>query len=60
IAAKHHSVPAAVALGWLSAQPNIGGPIASATSKEQLTEILSSSSLNLDSADMQLLGEVSQ
>ena len=60
IAAKHHSVPAAVALAWLSAQPNIGGPIASATSKEQLTEILSSSSLNLDSADMQLLDKVSQ
>ena len=60
IAAKHHSVPAAVALAWLSAQPNIGGPIASATSKEQLTEILSSSSLNLDSADMKLLGKVSQ
>ena len=60
IAAKHHSVPAAVALAWLSAQPNIGGPIASATSKEQLTEILSSSSLNLDLADMQLLNKVSQ
>lgn len=60
IAAKHHSVPAAVALAWLSAQPNIGGPIASATSKEQLTEILSSSSLNLDSADMQMLDKVSQ
>lgn len=60
IAAKHHSVPAAVALAWLSAQPNIGGPIASATSKEQLTEILSSSSLNLDSADFELLDKVSQ
>lgn len=60
IAAKHQCVPAAVALAWLSAQPNIGGPIASATSKEQLTEILSSSSLNLDSADMQLLDKVSQ
>ena len=60
IAAKHHSVPAAVALAWLSAQPNIGGPIASATSKEQLTEILSSTSLNLDSADLDLLDQVSQ
>ena len=60
IAAKHHSVPAAVALAWLSAQPNVGGPIASATSKEQLTEILSSSFLNLDSADFELLDKVSQ
>ena len=60
IAAKHHSVPAAVALAWLSAQPIICGPIASATSKEQLTEILSSSSLSLDSADMQMLDKVSQ
>ena len=60
IAAKHHSDPAAVALAWLSAQPNIGGPIASATSKEQLTEILSSTSLKLDPADLELLDKVSQ
>ncbi len=60
IAKKHDSVPAAVSLAWLSAQPNIGGPISSATSEAQLKEILSSISLNLDEADLALLDEVSQ
>lgn len=60
IAEKHNTVPAAVSLAWLSAMPHIGGPVASATSKDQLTELLSSASLNLDSSDMELLDKVSK
>src|SRR5690554_250748 len=60
IAKKHNTVPATVSLAWLSAQPNIGGPIASATSKSQLTEILSSTTLSLDKADLTLLDQVSK
>lgn len=60
IAEKHQTAPAAVSLAWLSAQPNIGGPIASATSKGQLTEILSSMTLQLDDADLALLDKVSK
>ncbi|PVH25767.1 aldo/keto reductase [Sphingobacterium corticibacter] len=60
VAEKHQTVPATVALAWLSAQPHIGGPIASATSKEQLKEILSSTSLQLDSADLDLLDTASK
>lgn len=60
IAEKHRTVPAAIALAWLSAQPNIGGPVASATSKEQLQQILSSASLNLDSADLASLDKASK
>lgn len=60
IAEKHNTVPAAVSLAWLSAQPNIGGPVASATSKEQLQQILSSTTLNLDEADLALLDKVSE
>lgn len=60
IAEKHQTAPAAVSLAWLSAQPNIGGPIASATSKGQLTEILSSTTLQLDDADLALLDKVSK
>ncbi|WP_166332697.1 aldo/keto reductase [Sphingobacterium chungjuense] len=60
VAKKHSVVPATVALAWLSAQPNIGGPIASATSKEQLKEILSSTSLQLDRADQELLDKASK
>lgn len=60
IAEKHKTVPASVALAWLSVQPHIGGPVASATSKEQLEQILSSTSLILDSADLKLLDKSSK
>ena len=60
ISKKHNTVPAAVSLAWLSAQPNIGGPVASATSKVQLGEILSSVALNLDDVDLALLDSVSK
>ncbi|MGO1244721.1 MAG: aldo/keto reductase [Sphingobacterium sp.] len=60
VAQKQNSVPAAVALAWLSAQPHIGGPVASATSLEQLQEILSSTALVLDSADLDLLENASK
>jgi len=55
IAEKHSAAPATVALAWLAAQPHIGGPIASATSVEQLQQLLSATSLNLDSSDLEML-----
>ena len=60
IAEKHQTVPAAISLAWLSAQPNVGGPIASATSVSQLKEILSSTVLQLDNQDLKLLNQVSK
>jgi aryl-alcohol dehydrogenase-like predicted oxidoreductase len=60
IAEKHNTVPATVALSWLSAQPNIGGPIASATSTQQLQQILSAATLNLEESDLKLLNDASQ
>lgn len=60
VAEKHNAVPAAVSLAWLSAQPNIGGPVASATSTEQLQQILSAASLHLDNADLELLDAASK
>lgn len=60
IAEKHNTVPATVALAWLSAQPNIGGPIASATSTQQLQQILSAATLNLEESDLKLLNDASQ
>lgn len=59
ISKKHHTVPASVALAWLSAQPNIGGPVASATSKAQLEQILSAVSLKLNADDLELLNKAS-
>lgn len=59
VAEKHQSVPASVALAWLSAQPHIGGPIASATSIAQLEQLLSSVKLTLDGPDLELLSKAS-
>lgn len=59
VARKHNTVPASVALAWLSAKPHIGGPIASATSKAQLEQLLSAVSLHLDEADLALLDKAS-
>lgn len=59
VSRKHNSVPAAVSLAWLATQPNIGAPIASATSIKQLDEILSSVTLHLDEEDLKALNEQS-
>jgi aryl-alcohol dehydrogenase-like predicted oxidoreductase len=42
VAAAHETSVAAVALAWLAAQPTVLAPIASATSPEQLTDLLAS------------------
>jgi aryl-alcohol dehydrogenase-like predicted oxidoreductase len=47
IAGKHETSFAAVALSWLLAQPTVLAPIASATSIEQLAELLASVELEL-------------
>lgn len=60
VAEQHNTVPATIALAWLSAQPNIGSPIASATSVEQLEQILASTSIVLDQADLDVLDQVSK
>lgn len=60
VAAKHNSTPASVALAWLLAQPNIGAPIASATTKAQLDTLIAATSLHLDQQDLQLLDTASK
>ena len=47
IAARHGASPARIALAWLIARPSITAPIVSATSVEQLSEILSAADLRL-------------
>jgi len=59
-AAKTKSAtPAQVALAWLMARPSITAPIASATSLEQLTDILGAAKLSLSGADMAALDKAS-
>jgi aryl-alcohol dehydrogenase-like predicted oxidoreductase len=55
IAAAHQSSVAAVALAWLLAQPTVLAPIASATSTEQLAELLACTELELSAQELELL-----
>jgi aryl-alcohol dehydrogenase-like predicted oxidoreductase len=59
VAAAHESSDAAVALAWLAAQPTVVAPIASATSTEQLAELLASVELELSSAELARLDAAS-
>jgi aryl-alcohol dehydrogenase-like predicted oxidoreductase len=56
LAAKHDCSLAAVALAWLRSQPTVLAPIASATSPEQLAEILPGASIELSREDIKALG----
>lgn len=49
-ATAHGATPAQIALAWLMARPGITAPIASATSVEQLDELLGAARLRLDPA----------
>ena len=55
----YNTTHAAVALAWLIAQPGITAPIASATSVEQLQELLECVKLDLKEEDIQKLTEAS-
>ncbi|MGE0699352.1 MAG: aldo/keto reductase [Hyphomicrobiaceae bacterium] len=58
-ARKHNATLAQVALAWLLAQPGIAAPIASATTKEQLADILGSTRLQLDPETLAALDKAS-
>jgi len=59
VALQHHSAPATVALAWLIARPGITAPIASATSIDQLNELLKALELELDPSAIDLLNRAS-
>ncbi len=59
VASQLESTPARVALGWLIARPSITAPIASATSLEQLDDLIEATKLDLDSVSTELLNEAS-
>lgn len=59
VARQQRSTPAAVALAWLMARPSITAPIASATSLEQLNEVLAAAKLELDPSSIELLNQAS-
>jgi len=59
VARARSATPAQVALAWLIARPSVTAPIASATSVEQLQEILGAARLKLPPADIGALTEAS-
>jgi aryl-alcohol dehydrogenase-like predicted oxidoreductase len=59
VAKRLHAAPAQVALAWLLARPTVTAPIASATSLEQLKELIGATRLRLDEASIGLLNRAS-
>jgi aryl-alcohol dehydrogenase-like predicted oxidoreductase len=59
IAAAHETSVAAVSLAWLAAQPTVLAPIASATSPQQLAELLPSAGLELSATEIERLSTAS-
>jgi len=55
VARRYRSAPATVALAWMIARPGITAPIASATSVDQLSELMKSLELELDPPAIELL-----
>ena len=59
VAGAYHSTPAQVALAWLIARPSITAPIASATSLEQLDDLVAAAHLQLDQPAIEKLNQAS-
>ena len=57
IASEVKAVPAEVALAWLIARPGVTAPIASATSREQLSSLVKATTLGLSAAQIAVLDE---
>lgn len=59
VAARHDATPAQIALAWVMARPSVTAPIASATSVDQLEELIDAARLELDEGDVRQLDEAS-
>jgi aryl-alcohol dehydrogenase-like predicted oxidoreductase len=60
VAARYKSTPGKVAIAWLLTRPSVTAPIASATSVEQLRDLLDAVRLELDAEAVKTLTEASQ
>ncbi len=59
VAAAHSATPTSIALAWLLAKPSVTSPIASATSVEQLQDLLKSVALQLNPDEVKKLDTAS-
>lgn len=60
VAAQKDAKPSQIALAWLIARPSITAPIASATSVNQLEEIMLATQVKLDRAEIDLIDQASK
>ncbi len=60
VAERHQAQPASVALAWLMNRPSITAPISSATSVEQLDNLIAATELELDQDSISLLDQASR
>jgi len=59
VAARKNATPAQIALAWLMARPGITAPIASATSVEQIRDLVQATTVLLDDEDIAQLDRAS-
>ena len=59
VASQYNSAPAQISLAWLMARPSITAPIASATSTQQLQDLLDAANLQLDQPAIDRLNQAS-
>jgi aryl-alcohol dehydrogenase-like predicted oxidoreductase len=57
---RSHASPASVALAWQMARPGVTAPIASATTLDQLAELIAATRLELDSSAIEQLNVASR
>jgi aryl-alcohol dehydrogenase-like predicted oxidoreductase len=59
VAARKNATQAQIALAWLIARPGLTAPIASATSVEQMQDIVKATAVSLDAPDIEQLDKAS-
>lgn len=59
VSKDYNTTPASIAIAWLIARPSITAPIASATSIEQLNDLIEAAQLQLDQTSINLLNKAS-
>jgi aryl-alcohol dehydrogenase-like predicted oxidoreductase len=59
VAARHQAKPAEIALAWVMARPGVTAPIASATSVEQVDNLVRATEVTLSDNDMAALNKAS-
>jgi aryl-alcohol dehydrogenase-like predicted oxidoreductase len=58
-ARAYNATPSQISIAWLIARPSVTGPIASATSVEQLRDLIAAARLELDAATIAALDDAS-